>query len=915
MKADEIQFDQYQRYGTASGIIERCREAAETFSILEVGANVHSNLGRFLPGDRIVYLDRELPPEVRGLPQYVEGDATQLAYPDGSFDFVVALDVYEHVPPEKRRSFLSELSRVARIGVVLAAPFSTEGVVAAEAEANALWQRLASAPHPWLSEHHEHGLPNLDETVSVIVDANLRVTVLPHGSLLLWTRLMKAHFLAEHGRIPLSTVARLDTAYNQFANAGDSSGPVYRHFLVIARQDRLTHAATATGGSKTPDVPLARFAAEILGVIVDLADAAVGSEKLHGAEQRERYITGLRRRILLVLRAIPSLLRLGGGVKGTITMARRAMRNKGWWGIKHLITTSTDVAILDYARWIQRYDTLYGRGREKILRRIEGLQRKPLISVVTPVCDPTAHLLDDAIWSVRKQLYAKWELCIADDASRDTKVHALLRRHASEDSRIKLVFRGDRGHISRASNSAIELASGEFVALLDHDDVIPEHALFCVAETINRHPDAGIIYSDEDKMDLSGIRHSPYFKCEWNPDLFLSHNMISHLGAYRAALVREVGGFREGFEGSQDYDLALRCTERLEPRQIVHIPRVLYHWQVLPGSASLSAGEKPYAMIAAERAINSHLVRMERKAKASVLGPGYRVQYEIPSPPPKVSLIILTRNKADLLARCMDTIQTRTGYRNYEIIVIDNGSDDRATLEYLENVANKQIAKVIRNDSPFNFAALNNSGAACAAGEILGFLNNDLEIISPEWLEEMVSHACRPDIGAVGARLWYPHGGLQHGGVVLGVTGVANHAHRLLRRGEIGHTGRGVLIQSFSAVTGACLVVRRALFESVNGFDERHFAIAYNDVDFCLRLNARGYRTLWTPYAELHHLESASRGPEDTPEKKARLQRESEEFMKRWGTLVAADPAYSPNLTLECEDFSLAWPPRVEPLN
>ena len=565
----------------------------------------------------------------------------------------------------------------------------------------------------------------------------------------------------------------------------------------------------------------------------------------------------------------------------------------------------------DYSAWIDLYDTLTKEKRGKMRQEIEGFSSRPLISVLMPVYNPKLAWLKEAIESVRRQIYPYWELCIADDASTDPAVRSLLERYVKEDPRIKVVFRKENGHISAASNSALELVSGEWVALLDHDDLLSEHALFWVAETLQKHPEACLIYSDEDKIDEDGERKDPYFKCDWNIDLFYSHNLCAHMGAYKASLVSELGGFRRGFEGSQDYDLALRCIERIKPGQIHHIPRVLYSWRQHAASTAFSADVKPYAMLAGERALNEHFQRQKINAKAELLGYGYRARYALPELPPRVSLVISTRNQKQLLQTCVGSILEKTTYPNYEILIIENGSDDAATLQYFDALKTESRVRIVRDDRPFNYSALNNAAVKLVRGEVLGLLNNDLEVISSDWLSEMASHALRPEVGAVGARLWYPNGTLQHGGVILGLGGVASHAHRGSPRGSYGYFGRAALLQSFSAVTAACLVIRKAVYEEVGGFNEKDLPIAYNDVDFCLRVRDAGYRNLWTPYAELWHLEAASRSPENVPEQKARFASEAAYMKERWGDQLMKDPAYSPNLTLEQADFSFAWPPRI----
>lgn len=567
----------------------------------------------------------------------------------------------------------------------------------------------------------------------------------------------------------------------------------------------------------------------------------------------------------------------------------------------------------DYAEWVRRYDTVDDARRASLRARSEALPKQPLISVLMPTYNANLAWLDEAIESVRAQIYTNWELCIADDASPDEAVREHLRQWAERDSRIRVVFRETNGHISHASNSALALVQGDWVALMDHDDLLAEDALFWVAEALARCPETRLIYSDEDKVDASGSRADPYFKPEWNIDLFYSQNYFSHLGVYHAPLLREVGGFRPGFEGSQDYDLALRCIERVQPGQIHHIPRVLYHWRVHAESTASSSEAKPYAQLAGERALNEHLLRQAIPARAECEGPFYRVRYALPAQQPLVSLIIPTRDAAPLVRQCINSILARTTYTHYEIILVDNGSTDEDALAYFDSLAQLPGFKVIRDDSEFNYSALNNLAVKQAAGEIVGLVNNDIEVISEDWLTEMVSIAIQPGVGAVGARLWYPDRTLQHGGVLLGVGGVANHAHRVRVQGDPGYFGRAQIIQGFSAVTAACLLIRKDRYQAVGGLNEVDLKVAFNDVDFCLRLREAGLRNVWTPHAELFHHESATRGQDLSPEKRARFVSEVEYMMRTWGPLLVSDPAYSPNLTLDmhAQDFTLAWPPRV----
>ena len=567
-----------------------------------------------------------------------------------------------------------------------------------------------------------------------------------------------------------------------------------------------------------------------------------------------------------------------------------------------------------YRRWVRRYDPPLVPAVGEVARRDadSSFARLPLISVVMPTFNSPGEFLRAAIESVLAQTYPRWELCIADDASTQAEVRKILEAYRARDPRVRVCYRPENGHISAASNSALDLAQGEFVALLDHDDVLRPHALAAVVRELNRHPDADLVYSDEDKIGRDGRRCDPYFKPDWNPDLFLSQNYLCHLTVIRRSLVEEVGRFRLGYEGSQDWDLFLRVTERTSGDRIRHIPRVLYHWRAIPGSAAFSPDAKRYTSDASLRALADHLRR--RQIRADVLPDGqtrFRVRYPLPPDPPQVSVIIGTRDRVKMLRRCVESIRAQTTYRKYELIVMDNDSEQKATLTYLDELRGSG-AKILPFHGSFNFSALNNAAARQASGEVLAFLNNDLEVITPGWLDEMVSQALRPGIGAVGAKLFYPNDTVQHAGVILGIGGVAGHAFKHFPRTDEGQKSRANAVQNYTAVTAACLVIRRAAFREVGGFDEAHLGIAFNDVDFCIRLHQAGYRNLYTPHAQFYHHESASRGADDTPSKRRRFSGEARYMRDTWGPLLTADPAYNPNLTLAREDFSLAWPPRVD---
>lgn len=565
----------------------------------------------------------------------------------------------------------------------------------------------------------------------------------------------------------------------------------------------------------------------------------------------------------------------------------------------------------DYADWTARYDVIGAADLDSMRYRAEQLTSGPRISLLVPVYETPERWLRECLDSVLRQAYPNWELCISDDASPSEHVREVLREYERRDSRIRVAYRRENGHISKASNTALAMATGDYVALLDHDDELRPHALLEMAEAIVAQPELQLLYSDEDKINENGERFHPYFKPDWNPDLLLSQNYVCHLTMVRTALVREVGGFHEGFEGSQDHDLILRCSERLRATQIHHIPKVLYHWRAVAGSTALGRGAKDYASAAGVRAVAAHLQRTGARAVSEELAHGhYRVRWSIPEPAPKVTIIIPTRDKAELLRTCVESVLRRTRYPDYEILVVDNQSSDPTALAYIEELRAMGRVRVLVYDAPFNYSAINNWAAANCDGELLCLLNNDIEVITEDWLAEMVGHALRVDVGAVGAMLYYPDGRIQHAGVILGVGGVANHAYVGQQRGHAGHGARAKVAQNLSAVTGACLVVRRDVYLQVSGLDER-LQVAFNDIDFCLRLREAGYRNVWTPFAELYHHESASRGDDASPGKAERFLCEVRHMERRWGDLLQHDPAYNPNLSLDDLNFGLAFPPRI----
>jgi glycosyltransferase involved in cell wall biosynthesis len=538
----------------------------------------------------------------------------------------------------------------------------------------------------------------------------------------------------------------------------------------------------------------------------------------------------------------------------------------------------------------------------------------PRISVVMPVYNTPKDFLIACIDSVIQQIYPHWELCIADDASTENYVRELLESYQEKyPEQIKIVYRPVNGHISAATNSALSLATGEYIALLDHDDVLTEDALIEVVKMLNSQLENGesqidLIYSDEDKLDETGGFDEPFFKPSWSPENLKGQMYLGHLGVYRKRILDEIGGFRVGYEGSQDWDLALRFTEKTQ--QIVHIPKILYHWRKHSNSTAANIDNKEYAVKMGLKVVQESLDRDGEGgvAEFNSLNNCLVVHYPVsPDNAPLVSIIIPTKDHASLLADCLESICTDNPYLNWEVIIVDNGSKEAETFELFAEYQQKlgKQFKVLPCPGAFNFSYLVNQGVKAAKGQFLLLLNNDTKLLAPtNWLEEMVGYAQRQQIACVGIKLLYPDNTLQHAGVVCGIGGVANHSHLNHPIESPGYFSRLTIVSNYSAVTAACLMIRRELWELVDGFDEK-LAVAFNDVDFCLRLWEKGYRHVILPHVQFYHYESKSRGREDTPEKLQRFHKEIAYMQKRWKTVLDDDPYYNINLSKFACDFSI----------
>lgn len=540
----------------------------------------------------------------------------------------------------------------------------------------------------------------------------------------------------------------------------------------------------------------------------------------------------------------------------------------------------------DYSKWLSQ--------NKSKLHNVP-LEYNPLISVIIPVYNANQKELEECINSVLKQTYQNFEICISDDNSSNKDTITTLKIFESND-KIKIVYRNKNGMISENMNSAIKISSGEFITFLDNDDVLDENALYYIVKELNENKKIDMIYTDEDKISENGTFCDPNFKPDWSPDTFLSMNYICHFTAIRRSVLDKAGLFDSRYDGAQDYDLFLRVTEKTD--RIVHIPKILYHWRKSATSTAASNNNKDYARMAGKRAIEAALRR--RKINAEVIldtkTPFYIVDYKLNSEP-SVSIIIPTKNSKDILEKCINSILNKTTYKNYEIVIVDNNSDEEKTLNYLNEVSKKyNHIRIIRDEGEFNYSKINNDAIKSTNSDYIMLLNNDTEVITDNWLTTMVGYASQKHIGCVGAKLLYPDYTVQHAGVILGLGGVASHAYIGADRKEVGYFGRLCVPYNYSANTAACLLVSRKKFDEVGGLEEE-LKVAYNDIDFNMKLLKKGYYNVFLPQIELIHYESKTRGHEDSPEKKERFKQESEYMLKKWEKEINNDIYYNYNFS------------------
>ncbi len=558
----------------------------------------------------------------------------------------------------------------------------------------------------------------------------------------------------------------------------------------------------------------------------------------------------------------------------------------------------------EYGEW---YEKTKPTQEELEAQRHTVFENSPLLSVVIPAYKTPERYLRAMLDSILAQTYANWELCVADGSPRGQSLEPVLKRYAQKDSRVRYTILGENLGISGNTNAALDMAKGDFVILADHDDTLPPQAFYEVAKAISEHPRAEVIYSDEDKLDMDGkALFDPHFKPDFNEDLLTSVNYICHLFVVKRELLRRVGGFRQEFDGAQDYDFIFRCTEAAE--EICHIPKVLYHWRCHQDSTASNPESKLYAFEAGARAIMAHYERVGIKALRVEKGVDYGIYHTIfqIEGEPLVSVIIPNKDHSTDLDTCVQSLLRHSSYQKLEFIVVENNSVNPETFAYYERMQREHPNfRVVTWKEGFNYSAINNFGASFAKGEYLLLLNNDTELIEPDSIRELLGFCQREDVGIAGARLLYEDDTIQHAGVVIGFGGIAGHTFIGLHRAENSYFHRAMCAQDYSAVTAACMMTKKSVFDAVGGLSTE-LAVAFNDIDYCMKVRTLGKLVVYAPYALLYHYESKSRGLEDTPEKVERFNREVALFHRKWPEILEkGDPYYNPNLTLRKSNFAL----------
>jgi GT2 family glycosyltransferase len=923
-----IPFDQYQRYRVLKEIVEiiKNQTGERSLNILDVGGHSITMGGKpwlpikeFLPEDKTFVTDMPF----CNIPSYLKGSGERLPFKRGSFDIVTCQDVLEHIPSEKREEFIFNLIEAGRDYIIIGCPFYSENSALSEKIFFEYIKNKIGGEHYHLKEHITNGLPKIEDIEQILNRKRLEFSIIPSGYIYNWLlmNMIKVYISSIPDSLKLHTM--VDRFYNMNFYESDQREPSYRNVIVISKKRDKKILECISEKFKALREKHKYFSLEKadfsqLQLLLNLEELKIKNtfnklkeeiSNLNGVlYEKEIVIRNLNKTVNDKENHIKNLERTLSEIKGSKLWKLFDSIRKSKKGIKIIIKEgpsslinrikmrNQDVySIQDqYPLWLMK-NSLSLSDITRIKAEVSTFKYKPIISIIMPVYNVDKAWLEKAIDSVLNQIYPHWELCIVDDASIRGHIRGILDYYSSIENRIKVKYLQQNQGIAGATNEALQLANGEFIGLLDNDDELSQDALFEVVKLLNEHPDADMIYSDEDKMTMNGTRCGPFFKPDWSPDLFFSSMYTCHFGIYRKTIVDKINGFRKGFEGSQDYDFVLRFIE--ETNKIYHIPKILYHWRKIPGSTAERYDVKN-SDDASLKALSEAIKRrgIDGTVEIGLQMGGFRVKRRIINNP-LVSIIIPTKDKLEFLMRCIDSIKRKTDYPNYEILIVDNKSIESATKDYLKSIDGKDRCRVISYNASFNFSAINNYAAKQSGGDFLLFLNNDTEVVSSEWVNAMLEFAQRKETGAVGAKLIYRNNTIQHAGILLGVGGIANHAFYQFPSSKDSYFSQADVIKNYSAITAACMMIRKSLFEEMQGFDEVNCPIAFNDVDLCLRLREKGYLNVYTPYAVLYHHEAASRGYKRDPE--------AEYIKKRWGHIIENDPYYNPNLSRDRFDFSL----------
>jgi len=897
-----LPFDMFQRYMLVKEIM-KCIRARNKFNILDVGGHP-CPISNFFPNDNVFNIDIQYCKK----DGFIRADCQFLPFRNKFFDLVTNIDVLEHLPKVKRFPVINELLRVSNHFVVIAAPTSSKEVNDSDkALYNYIFKELKLKDKN-IEEHMTYGLPNFNEIKNFLKSKNLAYVEFSNGSLDTWLPMQKLNFRISDKK----TYNMVNQIFNSCLYETSNREPSYRKILLIDKTAKNTsELLIRTEAVKNREfIPSSSKKGEILNLILGIMQArallkdnqlGIYHSKTKSIQERltgkflklyrrlyKRYFSTKSRRILLV-EYFATFINLFN-TEGILNAFRLFRYYKPYKQFSELSVKE------QYKEWLRHNRII--NNIKKI--EISKLKYRPKISVIIPihVCD--SNWLYSAIDSVANQLYPNWELIIVSNNMVKSSVRRSLKKYSNEDSRIIVQHLKGRQDISEILNKALNMISGNFVGFLNQNDIITKDALFEVAKILNQNRNLDLIYSDEDKINLEGDRIDPFFKPDWSPDLFLSMNYINRFLVLRRDIINKIGGFNPEFEVNQEYDLLLRVSEKTE--NIYHIPRPLYSVRIAPGSTRTS---ELNVRDSAKRALDKTLYRRNIEGEVTdCLNGNYRVKYRIKDSP-LVSIIIPTKNKVDLLRQCIKSIESKTSYKNYEILIVNNNSTDTKTVSYLKASRHR----VIDFNKNFNFSEINNLAVRYSKGEYFLFLNNDMEVIEPDWINSMLEHSQRSNVGIVGALLLYPRNivqrmfnrpkTIQHAGVTLGI-GIAGHAFRHLPVDNNNYFNLHRVIRNCSAVTAACLMVRKKIFEEVGGFDE-NLKVGFGDVDLCLRVREKGYLIVYTPHAKLYHHEYATRG-------RKHLKEDEIYFLNRWkNTLIKVDPFYNLNLTHFREDYSLSY--------